>query len=283
MYRITPFIATGNAQKLALLILSRQKTPLSNAIHTTASIRKWGDVYIPPDLKKWEEPFPKDFKEHPDRDLVNFPHPVTAPYPSKVRYGIFPDSWFTIFYPKTGVTGSYLFYGGLTVYLIQKEWWVIDEEIRLFPIFGIIFFLVYKLYGAQIAKAQNEWQNKSLLSAEKYVDENRESIRNAIATQKHYISQYTALPPLIAEAKRENLQLQLEAEYRRRLLKAHGEVKRRLDYMADLEESKRRFQRRYMIDWIVDQVKKTLTPQQDKLLLAQCVSDLKGLAQRATI
>lgn len=60
---------------------------------------------------------------------------------------------------------------------------------------------------------------------------------------------------MIAEAKRENVQLQLEADYRRRLTKAHAEVKRRLDYMADLEDAKRRFQRRYMIDWIVDQVR----------------------------
>lgn len=60
---------------------------------------------------------------------------------------------------------------------------------------------------------------------------------------------------MIAEAKRENVQLQLEAAFRKRLMQAHSEIKRRLDYMADLEDAKRRFQRRYMIDWIVDQVR----------------------------
>jgi len=268
---------------LTALILSRPTTMLTKPIHTTTSILKWGDVWIPPDLKKYEEGFPKDFKEHPDRDLVKFPHPETKNYPMKTRFGIFPDSWFTIFYPKTGVTGSYLFYGGFALYLIQKEWWIMDEELRAFGMFAIIFFVVYKALGAQIAKIFGDDGRKRIEAAEKFVADNKNSYLNAISTQQQYISSYGSLPPLVAETKRENLQLQLEAEYRRRLAKAHGEVKKRLDYMADLEEAKRRFQRRYMIDWIIGQVKKTLTHQQEKLLLSQCVSDLKGLAQRTTI
>jgi len=279
MYRVSPS-NQAFAKKLAAFILKGQ-TALSKPIHTTSSVAKWGDVYIPPDLKRYEEPFPKDFKEHPDRDLVNYPHPVIRAYPSKVRFGIVPESWFSIFYPKTGVTGGFLFYGGLSFYLIQKEWWVIDEEIRLFAIFGIIFFSAYKLFGAKIAQSYDGVAGGVLSRAEKYIDDNKKAYKDAIATQQQYIAAYTALPPLIAEAKRENVQLQLEAEYRKRLLKAHTEIKRRLDYMADLEDAKRRFQRRYMIDWIVDQVKKSITPQQEKVLLGQCVADLKGLAQRS--
>jgi len=278
MFRITP----ANAKKFAALILKNQAA-LSNSIHTTSAVSKWGDVYIPPDLKRYEEPFPKDFKEHPDRDLVNFPHPVNRAYPSKVRFGIIPDSWFTIFYPKTGVTGGYLFYSGLTFYLIQKEWWVIDEEIRLFGIFGIIFYLSYKAFGASAAKGYDQGRAEILKKAENYVGNNQNAFKNAIATQQQYIKAYSALPPMIAEAKRENLQLQLEAAYRKRLLQAHSEIKRRLDYMADLEDAKRRFQRRYMIDWIVDQVQKSITAQQEKVLLGQCVADLKGLAQRSNV
>jgi len=269
-----------NAQKLAALVLKRQ-TVLTKPIHTSATIFKWGDAWIPPDLKKFEEgSFPKDYKEHPDRDLVNFPHPEMKAYPHKNRFGIFPDSWFTVFYPKTGVTGGYLFYGGFALYLIQKEWWIMDEELRSFGIFAIIFFTVYKLLGAKIAKGYGNSNRAALAGAEKYVAENKSAFTNAISTQNQYISAYAALPTLIAESKRENLQLQLEAEYRRRLVKAHAEVKRRLDFMADLEEAKRRFQRRYMIDWIIGQVKKSITPQQEKVLLNQCVAELKGLAQR---
>jgi F-type H+-transporting ATPase subunit b len=281
MHRISPV----NAKVLTEFILKGRTSPVSTTklIHTTAAVTKWGDVYLPPDLKKYEQPFPKDFKEHPDRDLVNFPHPVTKAYPSKVRFGVVPDSWFTIFYPKTGVTGGYLFYGGLATYLMSKEYFIVDEEIRLFGIFGLIFFLAYKLGGAQIAKWHDQQWTQAYSEAEDYIENNKKAFTNAIATQKDYIQAYTQLPPLIAEAKRENLQLQLEAEYRKRLLKAHTEIKRRLDYMADLEDAKRRFQRRYMIDWIVEQVKKSITAQQEKALMQQCVADLKGLASRSKV
>jgi len=279
MFRITP----TNAKTLAAFILKAQTNVLSKPIHTSSAVSKWGDVYIPPDLKKYQEPFPKDFKEHPDRDLVNFPHPVTRPYPSKVRFGIVPESWFSIFYPKTGVTGGFLFYGGFAFYMVQKEWFIVDEELRLFGIFGIIIFTVYKLFAPQIAKWHDEMWREALGNAENYVETNKKAFTDAIATQKEYIGAYSALPPLIAEAKRENVQLQLEAEYRKRLLKAHTEIKRRLDFMADLEEAKRRFQRRYMINWIIDQVKKSISDQQEKVLLGQCVADLKGLAQRTNV
>jgi len=270
MYRI----ASSLSSKAGIITIPK------SSISTTSSLFKWGDVYISPELKKWQEPFPKDYKEHPDRDLVNFPHPVTPAYPPKVRFGIFADSLFSIFYPKTGVTGGYLFYGGLAVYLIQKEWFIIDTELRLFGLFGIIFFSVYKLYGAKIAQYMDEMKITELAEKEKYVENNKNVIKNAITTQQQYIDSYTALPPLIAQTKKENVQLQVESAYRQRLQKAHTDVKRRLDYMADLEEAKRRFQRQYMIQWIVDQVKKSVTPQQEKVLLGQCVSDLKALAQR---
>jgi len=279
MHRITP----STVNKLANLILSRQTSLLTKPIHTSTVILKWGDAWVPADLKKYEDGVPKDYKEHPDRDLVNFPHPVSNAFPAKVRYGIFPDSWFAFFYPKTGVTGPYLFYGGLGFYLAQKEWWIINEEIRVFWIFAMLFFIVYKTLGPKIAQSYGNHWRAIIENAEKYVEINKSSFQNAITTQKEYVSSYTALPSLIAESKRENLQLQLEAEYRRRLVKAHNDVKRRLDYMADMEEAKRRFQRRYMIDWIVDQVKKSITPQTEKALLSQCVSDLKGLSARSNI
>ena len=41
----------------------------------------------------------------PDRDMANFPTLVRPAYCPPVRLAFIPDSWFRMFYDKTGVTG----------------------------------------------------------------------------------------------------------------------------------------------------------------------------------
>ena len=108
-------------------------------------------MYIPAKLKEWQL-VSADFKEFPERDLVNFPYPNKPAYPSKVRLGVIPDSWFRFFYDKTGETGEleksrshkmkyrvlqklhdqivggYLFMGGLATTLFSTETLILDVE-----------------------------------------------------------------------------------------------------------------------------------------------------------
>ena len=85
-------------------------------------------------------------------------------------------------------------------------------------------------------------------------------------------------PELIYEAKRENVQLQQEAEYRRRLMQVYNEVKRKLDYQVAVEDAKKNFTRRHLVNWVIDNVNRNINAELEKAVLRQCVVDLKDLS-----
>jgi F-type H+-transporting ATPase subunit b len=59
------------------------------------------------------------------------------------------------------------------------------------------------------------------------------------------------------------------------------QVKSRLDYKMEMDNVTRRFQHQHMVDWIVGNVRKSITPDLEKKSLDQCIQDLKSLAARA--
>ena len=59
------------------------------------------------------------------------------------------------------------------------------------------------------------------------------------------------------------------------------QVKRRLDYQVDTQNVAQGFQQKHLVNWVVDQVQKSITPQQEKDAIKQCLAELKGLAAKA--
>lgn len=84
---------------------------------------------------------------------------------------------------------------------------------------------------------------------------------------------------LLMTAKRENVDLQLEAAYRQRFQTIYEEVKKRLDYQVEIQNIERRIAQRNLIDWIVTKVRASITPAQEKRNLDQCIADLGALAK----
>jgi len=220
------------------------------------------------------------YKEGPERDLVNFPRPKRAVHSELCRLGIFPDKWFTFFYPKTGVTGPYAFGAGLLTYLLSKEIWVLEHEFWGGVSFLIMIVYGVKKFGPQVSDYLEKEQQKWLDELNEGKLQEIQACKDAIEGEKKSQLQAEGMRMLF-DVKRENVALQLEAIYRERVMQVYRDVKRRLDYQVEKINVERNIQQRHMVNWIVDNVKKSITAESEQENIKKCIADLKGLAAKA--
>lgn len=216
----------------------------------------------------------------PERDLVNFPRRKNPVEPGKVRMAFIPDEWFQFFYKKTGVTGPYLFGTGLLTYLLSKEWYVIEEELSTGISIFILAYIAVKKFGPATRAFAEKCQKEELAQFDKAKGDIVVKLDEALAEEKKN-NLYFEGSKIVMQAKRENIQMQLEAEYRRRIMNVYEQTKRRLDYNLELYNTKRKLEQKHMVDWIVNSVVKSITPDQEKEALKKCIEDLNVLAVKA--
>ncbi|KAI4502497.1 hypothetical protein M0802_002409 [Mischocyttarus mexicanus] len=208
------------------------------------------------------------------------PRPKRLVDPSPVRFGFVPDSWFTFFYPKTGVTGPYVFGTSVLAYLLSKEIYVLEHEFYNGVSFAMIWIFLVKKFGPTVSKYLEKEQDKEI---EEWENSRKEDIKDAeenIKETKDAIWRAEG-QTLLMEAKRENIKMQLEAVYRERLIHVYNEVKKRLDYNAQIQIVERRIAQKHMVQWIINNVLKAITPEQEKATLQQCIKDLQALSAKA--
>jgi len=226
--------------------------------------------------EEYEKLAPKAIVESPERDYKNFPT-MRRLEDAPVRHGWIPESWFQHFYKTTGVTGPYVFMGTFGTFLMSKEYFIFSFETNI--LFTGLVFMIYVV--KKLAPATNELvAGLKKDEAQVYVDYENHCKGELEKTIKHYEKQVanSEAIPMLYTAKRENVGLELEAVFRERQQKVYTEVKRRLDYQVETDNVKRRVEQQHMVNWIIDNVKKSITPEQEKQNLQACINRLKGLS-----
>lgn len=206
--------------------------------------------------------------------------PVRPEYPGKVRLGFLPEEWFTFFYNKTGVTGPYVFGAGMMTYLCSKEIFIMEHEYYNGISLAIMIIFAVKKFGPSVAaycdkeidRIEGEWKE----GRENSIKQLEEAVNDEKTEQWRAEGQ-----TMLMQAKKENVALQLEAAYRERAMTAYREVKKRLDYQVERQNIDRRISQKHMVDWIVSNVIKSITPDQEKETLNRCIADLGAIAARA--
>lgn len=214
----------------------------------------------------------------PERDVVNFPTPRMNDYPPPSRFYVFPLSWFEFFQPKTGVSGGYVFLGGMTTFVLSKELWVIEHEFWTGISLMIIFLTLKNKFGPQIMeyfKAEMDKTDKDILD---FQEGHRKNLADQVEMEKKAQWQ-TEASKYLHQAKRDNVGLQLEAQFRDRQLQVFKEVKRRVDYHTTVQAAESSLRHNHLVNWILKEVNKGLTPELEKAAMKQCFADLKGIAK----
>lgn len=244
-----------------------------SSIHTTASVQTATRPPGKPD--DYFDPW-----ENPERDYVNFPTQRQQLHCSPTRHVIFPEHWFKALYPKTGVTGPYALGFGLWTFAMSKEYYIIEHEtlagLEFFTALAIIIKYVIRPYGLPFFDEQLKEDENRL---KKIRQDEIDKYKSAIDAEGEAQFQASSYEELIA-AKKDAVALQLEAEYRARLAAAYTQVKQRLDYQLELGNVMRRVEQKHMVDWIISNVRKSITAKQEDEALKTCVAELKALAPK---
>jgi F-type H+-transporting ATPase subunit b len=216
----------------------------------------------------------------PERDFVNFPKKALLERNPPTRLGFVPETWFQALYEKTGVTGPYCLGFGALTFLLSKEIWIIEHGFTHFVSFWVLLYILIRKYGSTIATYLDS-------QADALRDRHWDKPMKTTVTDAETVIKEAELmiwredgQKYLFETKRENVDLQLESVYRQRLAEVHQAVKKRLDYQLEVDTATRRIQQQHMVQWIVDQVVKGITPQQERDSLTKCITDLKSIAAK---
>jgi F-type H+-transporting ATPase subunit b len=256
-------------------------TPLKGESHAPKTMfDDIGKQFVPPEpLPK----MPKDYKEFPERDLVNFPYPERPMFEPKTRFLMIPDSWCTPFHKITGASGPYLFYGGLFAFMLNKELWVFEEQGHMLTGWILLYLIVKNAYGYKIDASLYKGYQERMDYFKGLIQEDLKEATEFRKTSAAETEALNAVKDQFPTIFKENMALQLEAAYRRNVQTVSTELKRRLDYLKETEATKQRFERDLLLKLIAEGVQKAVDTNEGNIkdaYLDNCIAQLKTLSTK---
>lgn len=217
----------------------------------------------------------------PERDVINFPRqPVPLDTPP-TRHHVIPESWLQFFYPKTGVTGPYTFAATFGTFLLSKEWVPIEHEfITVISTVVICTAAVIKL-GPKLRAWHLDKVNKEIEGWDRWQQGNIATLEDM---KNHYTNELKKVDLLntLYSARKQDVELQLECEYRNRLKTIYDDTKRRLNYLVAKADAQRQISHSNMVNWVISNVLSSVGQKQDNEVLDSCIDNLKQLADKNT-
>merc|ERR1711912_80851 len=134
---------------------------------------------------------------------------------------------------------GYMFGASGGAFLLSKEIWIVEHGFIEFVGFWLAMTYMVKKAGPGMAKSLDAIEaNYRQKHWEEPIEKIKADATAVIKAGEEGIWQEAGQKDL-DEAKRENVDLQLESTYRQRLAEVHAQVKKRLDYQMEIEAAKR--------------------------------------------
>jgi F-type H+-transporting ATPase subunit b len=275
---LSPEEKPGIFQKISMRFNGK---PLHGETHPPKSMfDDIGKQFVPPEpLPK----VPKDYKEFPERDLVNFPYPERPTFEPKTRFLMIPDSWCTPFHKITGASGPYLFYGGLFAFMLNKELWVFEEQGHMLCGWILLYIIAKNAFGYRIDSSLYKGYQERMDYFKGLIQEDLKEATEFRKTSAAETEALKAVKDNFPTIFKENMALQLEAAYRRNIQTVSTELKRRLDYLQETEATKQRFERDLLLKLIAEGVQKSIETNEGNIkdaYLDNCIAQLKTLSNK---
>uniref|UniRef100_A0A3P8YLT9 ATP synthase subunit b n=1 Tax=Esox lucius TaxID=8010 RepID=A0A3P8YLT9_ESOLU len=172
----------------------------------------------------------------------------------------------------------YMLGAGLLTYFLSKEIYIINHETISAACMATVIIYSVKRFGPDVAAFADKLNEEKLQKAEEVKALAVASLAQAIEDEKKEQWRVEGRH-LLFDAKRNNVAMLLETNWRERVHTVHNEVKKRLDYQIALQSLHRRMEQEHMVSWVEKNVVSSITPQQEKTSIAKCITDLKSLAK----